>query len=255
MKSLSAKGDSAFRLERTSRLPTKYLPSHRPISSSVALFRKLHLLTKAICIAALNRSSDAPEPSSMTQNQSYPSPNAAQIGGAAGPFFGQNGGLSPPNMSTDMQLSAELSRAAQPVMSSDANSVQDNGDPGTQLQHHTPIRQEPSPQQVAQGVMSLGEHPHPGFSTPQDAGSSSRKRSKVSRACDECRRKKVLVTIQSYRDSPLKSNIQIRCDASAENVTEACSSCRRTNVCCQFSRQPMKRGPSKGYEPDILRLD
>ena len=188
-------GISAIRQERSLRFPPKHLPSHRPISSSVALFRKLHLLTKTICIAALNRSSDAPEPSSMTQNQSYPSPNAAQIGGAAGPFFGQNGGLSPPNMSTDIQLSAELSRAAQPVMSSDANSVQNNGDAEPQLQHHTPSRQEPSPQQVAQGVMSLGEHPHPEFSTPQDAVLSSRKRSKVSRACDECRRKKVLVSL------------------------------------------------------------
>ena len=177
--------------------------SHRSISSSATLFRQLHLLTKTICIAALYCSSDAPKPSSMTQNQSYPSPNAAQIGGAAGPFFGQNGGLSPSNMSTEIQLSAELSRAAQPVMSSDANAARDNGDAGPQLQHHPPIRHEPSPQQVAQGVMSLGEHPHPDFSTPQDPGSGSRKRSKVSRACDECRRKKVILHSRPIKDRPL----------------------------------------------------
>lgn len=61
-----------------------------------------------------------------------------------------------------------------------------------------------------------------------DASSASQKRSKVSRACDECRRKK------------------IRCDA-AEGVAGPCSNCRRSNTPCAFSRQPLKRGPSKGY--------
>lgn len=197
MGTLSVKEVSVF------RSTAKRRSSHRSISSSAALFRQLHLLTKTICIAALYCSSDAPKPSSMTQNQSYPSPNAAQIGGAAGPFFGQNGGLSPPNMSTEIQLSAELSRAAQPVMASDANAARDNGDAGQQLQHHPTIRHESSPQQVAQGVMSLGEHPHPEFSTPHDPGSSSRKRSKVSRACDECRRKKVITKLRLNKDISL----------------------------------------------------
>ncbi|KAI5778083.1 hypothetical protein EDC01DRAFT_675391 [Geopyxis carbonaria] len=55
-----------------------------------------------------------------------------------------------------------------------------------------------------------------------------RKRSKVSRACDECRRKK------------------IRCDATSESGIEQCSSCKRVGSKCSFSRVPMKRGPSKG---------
>lgn len=42
-------------------------------------------------------------------------------------------------------------------------------------------------------------------------------------------------------------NSKIRCDATSENGPEACSSCKRTGARCQFSRQPMKRGPSKGY--------
>lgn len=55
-----------------------------------------------------------------------------------------------------------------------------------------------------------------------------RKRSKVSRACDECRRKKV------------------KCDAQSEAGEEACSNCRRSGAQCLFSRVPQKRGPSKG---------
>lgn len=61
----------------------------------------------------------------------------------------------------------------------------------------------------------------------------ARKRSKVSRACDECRRKKV------------------KCDAVSENGGEDCSNCRRSNVRCMFSRVPQKRGPSKGYIKEL----
>lgn len=60
-----------------------------------------------------------------------------------------------------------------------------------------------------------------------------RKRSKVSRACDECRRKK------------------IKCDATTESGDEICSNCRRSNVRCLFSRVPQKRGPSKGYIKEL----
>jgi hypothetical protein len=62
----------------------------------------------------------------------------------------------------------------------------------------------------------------------QDSGIPPRKRSKISRACDECRRKK------------------IKCDALSENADEPCSNCRRSSSRCLFSRVPQKRGPSKG---------
>ena len=58
-------------------------------------------------------------------------------------------------------------------------------------------------------------------------------RTKVSRACDECRRKK------------------IRCDAVDESGNTPCSSCKRSNLHCAFSRQPLKRGPSKGYIKEL----
>ncbi|RGP80903.1 n-terminal binuclear zn cluster-containing dna-containing [Fusarium longipes] len=60
-----------------------------------------------------------------------------------------------------------------------------------------------------------------------------RKRSKVSRACDECRRKK------------------IKCDAQSDTGDAPCSSCARSSIRCLFSRVPQKRGPSKGYIKEL----
>ncbi|KAK5113376.1 hypothetical protein LTR62_003476 [Meristemomyces frigidus] len=68
---------------------------------------------------------------------------------------------------------------------------------------------------------------------PSDPDSAKKERTKVSRACDECRRKK------------------IRCDAIDESGQTPCSNCNRTNARCAFSRQPMKRGPSKGYIKEL----
>ena len=39
---------------------------------------------------------------------------------------------------------------------------------------------------------------------------------------------------------------QVRCDSTIEAGIETCSNCRRLGIVCQFSRVPMKRGPSKG---------
>lgn len=69
-----------------------------------------------------------------------------------------------------------------------------------------------------------------------------RKRSKVSRACDLCRRKK------------------IRCDAdyltTLQKVTKMCNNCSKNGDVCTFSRIPLKRGPSKGYIRDLVdRMD
>lgn len=67
----------------------------------------------------------------------------------------------------------------------------------------------------------------------QGVDSNQRKRTKVSRACDECRRKK------------------IRCDATDVDSVEPCSSCKKMGQRCLFSRQPLKRGPSKGYIKEL----
>ena len=81
--------------------------------------------------------------------------------------------------------------------------------PTTHLQPHIPLEQISQPYQLPDNI-------------------PPRKRSKVSRACDECRRKK------------------IKCDAASEAGDEPCSNCRRSSSRCLFSRIPQKRGPSKG---------
>lgn len=78
--------------------------------------------------------------------------------------------------------------------------------------------------------------PHTNESPDRGPSQSTREkapRSKVSRACDECRRKK------------------IRCDALDETGTAPCSHCSRSGLNCAFSRQPLKRGPSKGYIKEL----
>lgn len=99
-------------------------------------------------------------------------------------------------------------------------------------QHHTPsyVQDTPTTDPMVQHQMPVPVgHPLP----PQYAmgdGIPPRKRSKVSRACDECRRKK------------------IKCDAQSDSGETPCSSCARSSIRCLFSRVPQKRGPSKGYE-------
>ncbi|KAL1649491.1 Glucose-responsive transcription factor [Diplodia intermedia] len=179
----------------------------------------------------------------MSEPQSYPSPNAAQMAaGAAGLYAHPNGNMSPAEASSavdphlslhsgqtlEQELSAQLRGAAEAPMPAQHQQPQ-HGLPMAHVgQVHTPVQQPSTPQQMAQNAMNMAQDPH---YSQQD--SNQRKRSKVSRACDECRRKK------------------IRCDATSENGPEACTSCKRTGARCQFSRQPMKRGPSKGYIKEL----
>ncbi len=98
--------------------------------------------------------------------------------------------------------------------------------PGAPPQHHQYM---PSPGSHPNSVpnLNLQSLVQAGYGAVPD-GIPPRKRSKVSRACDECRRKK------------------IKCDAVSETGEQSCSNCRRSSVTCLFSRVPQKRGPSKG---------
>ena len=76
-----------------------------------------------------------------------------------------------------------------------------------------------------------------------DGGQRARpkKRTKILRACDVCRRKKV------------------RCDAvylvAESRVTQICENCRKHGEECTFSRIPMKRGPTKGFVREKLERE
>ena len=162
--------------------------------------------------------------------QSYPSPNAVAAD-SVGPFFSssasqQQSGLPNPD---DLQLTAQLSRGLAPIMNAaSGGTVNDAPDPRGQGNISHQYEQDHDPH-MGHSHSSHGAMDQMGgeYGTP-DGSMAPRKRSKVSRACDECRRKK------------------IRCDATGEPGDEQCSSCKRVGTRCQFSRVPMKRGPSKG---------
>jgi hypothetical protein len=130
------------------------------------------------------------EQSDMPPAPSYPSPNGAQMAQGVPSYYGNR------QMTTDELLSAELSRdASGPGMGESNNNVHhgqsmvlgssnaaDMGRTSSEDQHqHQHMLQFPPSQQV-------GVDPNHDLSYGEQ---SARKRSKISRACDECRRKKV----------------------------------------------------------------
>jgi hypothetical protein len=129
----------------------------------------------------------------MASNSPYPDPDQP-MGGAPGVYGNQNGGTPPAQQQQHLPSDADLQlqeNLAQLQRSNDM--MQHPGAPGQQIplsaaHHHfqSPPRPTHSPQQMAQTVMNLDDH-----NIYSDHDGSSRKRSKVSRACDECRRKKV----------------------------------------------------------------
>ncbi|TAQ89346.1 hypothetical protein B7494_g2339 [Chlorociboria aeruginascens] len=165
--------------------------------------------------------------------QSYPSPNAIAAD-SGGPFYSSSN-QPPPAMSNpeEFQLAAQLSRAAVPTANAASGGTmiggQESRGQGNLNRQYEREQIHGTPGQAGQGDI---DHMGSSFESP-DGSTAPRKRSKVSRACDECRRKK------------------IRCDATGENPDEQCSSCKRVGAQCQFSRVPMKRGPSKGYIKEL----
>ncbi|ESZ89727.1 hypothetical protein SBOR_9890 [Sclerotinia borealis F-4128] len=178
--------------------------------------------------------------------QSYPSPNATAADSSGGPFYGpsssnqhqhphQQALPTPDELQLAEQLSADaqLSRSMQPNMGA-VRGMSENPDPRGQAninlnhQYQSDHQMHGGHPQINQGHIDMGPQYDDGSISP-----AGRKRSKVSRACDECRRKK------------------IRCNSNETGNEEVCSNCKRVGVTCQFSRQPMKRGPSKGYIKEL----
>ncbi|KAM0351981.1 hypothetical protein ACHAPU_002499 [Fusarium lateritium] len=102
-------------------------------------------------------------------------------------------------------------------------------------QQQTPsyVHDTPTSDPMVSHAMSVPVGPPLTPQYPLDTSIPPRKRSKVSRACDECRRKK------------------IKCDAQSDTGDAPCSSCARSSIRCLFSRVPQKRGPSKGYIKEL----
>ncbi|KAF7861969.1 hypothetical protein EAF04_007850 [Stromatinia cepivora] len=178
--------------------------------------------------------------------QSYPSPNATAADSGGGPFYGPTSSnqhqhqhqqpLSTPDelqLAEQLSADAQLSRSMQPNMGANRG-MSENPDPRGQGNINLNHQYQPDHQMhgghtpMSHGLMDVGPQYDEDSISP-----AGRKRSKVSRACDECRRKK------------------IRCNANEPGNEDICSNCKRVGVSCQFSRQPMKRGPSKGYIKEL----
>ncbi|KAL1960320.1 hypothetical protein VTO42DRAFT_8280 [Malbranchea cinnamomea] len=195
------------------------------------------------------------EHSQMPPAPSYPSPNASQIAQGTMAYYPNQRQLTEDEINLGNELSREV--GAPSVADSHANGMahgqpmglpashptapETNRGPSEHHQQHQAQPQHPQQtqqqQQTQQHLMQFPPNQQVGMDPNHDLSygdqSARRKRSKVSRACDECRRKKV------------------RCDATSDNGVETCSNCRRTNATCEFSRVPMKRGPSKGYIKEL----
>lgn len=125
----------------------------------------------------------------MPPDQAYPSPSAAQVSGGSGPFFQQNGDPGPiPNDLQQLQAAADRSLDnASMVQSLGHGGYPHQPDDQNGMVPVQPTSPERLAQGMAQGVLNMGDGQD--FSPVAQVG--PRKRSKVSRACDECRRKKV----------------------------------------------------------------
>ncbi|SPC63323.1 uncharacterized protein UHOD_06673 [Ustilago sp. UG-2017b] len=126
---------------------------------------------------------------------------------------------------------------------------------------------------TSENVEPAHAHPSLGFSAPSTGSSAlvasqqslqpQRKRLRISRACDECRRRKTRCNIVgafpgesghpltiSGAVPPLEPNMEAKGEML---ILQPCINCRRNEVTCSYSKRPLKRGPSKGYIKDLER--
>ncbi|KAG6014705.1 hypothetical protein E4U43_006242 [Claviceps pusilla] len=158
--------------------------------------------------------------------------------------------MSRPANLEELQLAAQLGQglagtsimpATDPSMNVDDPNLRNimphshaHSDPSDQHQPPSYVQEEPTTTDaMVQHQMSVPIEPSVAAQYSIGDEIPPRKRSKVSRACDQCRRKK------------------IKCDAQSDTGETPCSSCARANTLCLFSRVPQKRGPSKGYIKEL----
>lgn len=205
--------------------------------------------------------------SNLPSEGQYPDPSSEQLNAGSGPFYNQKPDTSQlSSQLSKLQESLDANRGQPPPpphshygghdqrYAQSGSHVDHNHHPGNQFAsqdaahsahaamqgtgniHEDAIRAAQQSQQasnLAQHMMSLDNADAGSPTSPDDQLPPRAKRNKVSRACDECRRKK------------------IRCDAGETDPAPTCSNCKRTGAPCKFSRTPMKRGPSKGYIKEL----
>lgn len=164
----------------------------------------------------------------MDPKPSYPDPEAAH--GGMHPFsYAAQPPMPPAEHAHAHMQQAPAANMRGPVGDGqEYGQINHNGQVFTQNGQISREAQPATPQQLAQRGLDADQS-----QGRSNVDSSARKRAKVTRACDECRRKK------------------IRCDAESETPGIQCSACKRADQVCDFRRAPQKRGPSKGYIKEL----
>ena len=138
----------------------------------------------------------------------YPDPDAARAGDGAGPFYTHNQPAM--NAQAAMELSAHLAREVGSGPSSDNNQTPAHGQDGNshlEPKFTRPINTAQNYPPHLQQISTPGQFPtEPG----NGEESANRKKSKVSRACDECRRKKVCFMAVHQREVDGSMLIRLR---------------------------------------------
>lgn len=176
----------------------------------------------------MNNNQPDPDAQNMPP-QSYPSPTTMAVDHNGAPFY-SSAPHQPPHMapSNDLQHLAQVTRNLAPTMGPGnmvgAHEQEMNRGPNHQFEHGGPQHQHPAELRSPSEPMDQS-----GFQYDSSEPAAKQPK-KVSRACDHCRGKKV------------------KCDSVGDGANRtACSHCLRVSKECRFSRQPLKRGPSKGY--------
>ena len=126
---------------------------------------------------------------------SYPDPTASQLPPGSGPFYNDSRGVD-----SEIQIAAELSRNAVPFHN------EDDQQQGTHAHHTHPhglpfAGQVTDDQEIARQLQEHANAHYVGQHSPRegspDGASSAKRRAKATRACDECRRKKVRSFVNS----------------------------------------------------------
>ncbi|GAC77696.1 hypothetical protein PANT_27c00076 [Moesziomyces antarcticus T-34] len=116
---------------------------------------------------------------------------------------------------------------------------------------------------IAHGLGAMASQAVAASMSAQHPMQPNRKRLRISRACDECRRRKTRCDIVgafpgepghpltiSGAVPPLEPNMEPKGEML---ILQPCMNCRRSEVTCSYSKRPLKRGPSKGYIKDLER--
>ena len=226
--------------------PSPHLCAIPSASASRTSLRESIALPSFTARSVLNMNSEASSPSPL---HAYPEPRSSDAHMSGGSEYLNTGRPhQPPLSQEDQNLANSLSHGMNGHMNVLTPQLTNGQPQGFGIGAQSGLSQTPQQKSLGASIASQHSGVDPNQDLSYGIGTDRRKRSKVSRACDECRRKKVgLGTPPSFLR--VDNLAQVRCDStiSDSNVIETCSNCRRLKSTCQFERAPMKRGPSKGY--------